>query len=303
MHLTKTKIEQRIKDRVATALIFMRDEQLSDGSFLSLSAADITLRDGTVHKTTFATSLILSCLENVQADLHAKKIIRGGLRFLLHEKSSAWSWNYWPRAHSHKIPDDMDDTFAALIAIAAYKPELIDDAAMTLVRGHLRQTKHLLSGLHNTWIIDYRENPPWDNVDPVINSSIGYFLMRRGINTSEIENGLENKASSQYYSLPAVIGYFISRFSPDLAKKAAPAGILSTKNNALETALILTTLIRLETPKNKLTAYVERLLDLPWSAYGMYTESIKNKIASYAGSQALTAAFCIEALSAYILYE
>jgi hypothetical protein len=303
----------QLKKRIEAGLMCIQNDQLSDGSFLSLSADNADLQNADTHKTTFVASLILSRLENVGSNARARKIIRGGVRYLLHEKSPAWSWNYWPRGKSQKkkspeIPDDMDDTFAAMIAISIHRPDLVTPSVLAMLRLHLQQTKHLLTGLHNTWIIDYRANPKWGDADVVINSTIGYFLMRQGISAEgiakTIEKALEridkNTHISQYYSSPVAAFYFISRFlGPTLHLPQLP----TPGDNALEMALTVSTLIHLEMPKATLRRYVQRLLDLPWNARGLYIESIKKKVPRYGGSEALTAVFCVEALAKYMIYE
>ena len=306
--ITAKNLSVQISKRIHGGLTCIKKNQLSDGSFLSLSADNVDVADATVHKTVFVTSLILSCLENVSGEATAKKIIRNGLQFLLHEKSRDWSWNYWPRSTNKKIPDDMDDTCAALIAIHIHQPDLITPAVLEKICNHLRQTKHLLSGLHNTWMTDYRKNDIWEDVDIVINSTIGFFMTRYGANISEISTAIEvslekhdeSNHISQYYLSSITAWYFLSRF---LGNRLRTPSFSIQKDTALTTALMLSTLIHLDTPKKKLKKYVLAILNAPWNAQGLYVESIKNNIRTYAGSEVLTAAFCIEALLKYMLYE
>ena len=168
----------------------------------------------------------------------------------------------------------------------------------------------MLVGLHNTWITDYRHANKWDDVDLVINSSIGYFFLRHGIPAGEITSVIEKALEgydeksliSRYYSSPTVAFYFLSRFLGEKIQRSYTSE-WPLPISALETALTLSMLIHLNTPKPKLKKYVEKMLSTAWDAHALYTESIKNKIPFYAGSEALTVAFCVEALSKYMLYE
>jgi hypothetical protein len=274
------------------------------------------------QKTTFITSLILSCLGT--AGIELKKQIRSGcVSFLLEQRSATWSWNYWARrdhksSQKQNIPDDLDDTFAALIALHFQSPELITGDAMSAIRGHARS-----DGPFQTWIMNGIPNSQWNNIDPVVNASVAYFFAIRNVCLPNTEAYLEKiligeKYESRYYFNDTSILYFISRLYGLLKLQTngsqraiqklliiANRNLTSNNKQILEAALALSAIINFEVPQeatNTLQQLAEKILSSEWKMEGLYIEAIHKGVPIYAGSEAMTAAFCIEALTKYEKY-
>ncbi len=309
-----------ITDRIADEITRIKNAQQPDGSFFSLPANNVALKNAATHKTIFSTALILSCLGNSKNNYLVEEIAHNGLGFLSYERNKPWSWNYWPREVRHesrkstakKIPDDMDDTFTALLAFHIHRPKGLTTFAVKSIREHLQKTGRSSTGLYNTWILDEYKYPRWNESDIVVNSTIGHFLNLRNINTSGIATYIlktlmesDEKRLSRYYPSRISALYFISRFlGRKLAGTKFPVSRKITPGmSTLEVALILSTLMHLGEPKENLSPLIEYILKNKCTAHGLYVESIKNGTPFYAGSAALTSAFCVEALSAYILYN
>ena len=203
-------------------LEFIKNQQNPDGSFHSTT---FNLKDKTQKSTLtpFTTSLILCCLKDFKDYPIVKIIVAKGIDFLMGEKSENWSWNYWPRnsreMREHPCPDDLDDTFCALTAITIHKPELITPKAFVKITESLMQTEDQVGGPYNTWLIDFKKNKVWKDIDIVVNMNISYFLKLHGVHLPKldrfikktIKNSVINKKSlSKYYS-PSIIKYLSSR--------------------------------------------------------------------------------------------
>ncbi len=92
-----------ITGTVYTLLLqFIKTNQNSNGSFLSFALSLDSKKTPTPLSTTFTTSLILTCLKEISYLPEAQAIINPALNFLLSEKNSDWSWNYWQNNSTHK---------------------------------------------------------------------------------------------------------------------------------------------------------------------------------------------------------
>ena len=148
--------------------------------------------------------------------------------FLLGQKSERWSFNYLARGATREnaglphpayppYPDDMDDTFAALSALVRYDAGVIDGHAAAAIAKLLIAREAREGGPYRTWLIGDDAAAAWQDVDLVVNSTIGYFLSLIGVRLSRLEDFIdnavrENRLSSPYYPGTFHVGYFLSRF-------------------------------------------------------------------------------------------
>lgn len=285
------------------------------------------------RQTTFTTSLILLCLGKHDGKI-IKKMVRAGSDFLLNERSPQWSWNYWQRESNEYLtmpyPDDLDDTMCALAAIHMHRPEEIGGEALGHAVQLLTSAEKHPGGPYFTWL--YRspanEKTAWDDVDPVVNANIAFFLKHHeNITLPNIISLLEKtvvkiigksspkqKASlSKYYHLPVSILYFISKASPELGQTSdkidrdtLTSYLTETEwKNPLESALALSACIHFGITGKKIDSLAAHIVNSAhhinsWKAYPFYIESIGSGKKHYSGSSALTTAFCIEALTKYL---
>lgn len=285
--------------------------QLSDGSFSGSEA-------------TFLTSLILTCLNNLESTPQLDNIKRQALDFLLNQKSAFWSFNYWKRDSkknkSLPYPDDLDDTFCALAAINGFDDRLLDGEALAKITTILTAVEENEGGPYRTWIVPSDSETGWKDVDIAVNSNIAFFLAMQGIFLPKVRRFLVDRVikkelDSPYYPTIFPIVYFLSRYFKldrkitSSQKQILQKIILSKQNshrhfgNPLHTALAVSALINLDIDPQKLAASIKHLRRTcrngVWPRYPFCCDPVIKKRRYYAGSVALTTAFCLEALTMY----
>ena len=224
----------------------------------------------TTFDNNFIPALICFLLRNID-DPEIEKIRHDICTDLIEKKKDPLVWNY---DDSGTYPDDLDDTFSALIAIHFTRPEFLTG------ENFIKITKLLGgAGPYQTWLYD-----TWHDVDTVVNSTISYFLSLYKINLPPLTEYIDATFDSKYYTNPLVKYYFISRGYQGKLDLLAKVKVLQPKT-LLETALRYSTLMNLG---EKVDVVFE---DLP-IGNDLYLD--KN---GYEGCDALTYAFCLEAFS------
>lgn len=319
--------KQTIIQPINEGLAFLERMQLTDGSFKSFSSPSFeNFTRKKIYRSTFPVALILSCLNEIKnspnlwtSDVKnkTKKLTDGAAKFLLAQKSEHWSFNYWVRDSEEAVkmpyPDDLDDTFCALSALALYDPNLINASALAKIIPLLTFAEEKEGGPYRTWLVPPDPKGTWADVDLAVNSNIAYFLSSQKIVLPNIltliENAIDVKEySSPYYPSAYPIIYFISRFYRGgktkklrefLFRKQEADGAFG---NPLTTALSISALLRLGVAPKKLRKGEEYLKacqkkDGSWEAGAFCLDPAIKGEKYYAGSSALTTAFCIEALA------
>lgn len=293
-------------------LSFLLSHQQPNGSFLAFVSKDQFVTS-TPLSTTFATSLILSCLYSCQDQPLAQTIIKQGVDFLLLEKNNSCSWNYWQKDSTkqttNSYPDDWDGTACALAALSLYKKEIITPEMFAQITKLLIMTEAQPGGPYYTWILNEQTDASKD-IDPVVNANISYFLSLHDIHLEPLQKYLESiiissQYSSKYYHQPEIILYFLSRSCSKSCYPKICSYLLRLQNqqglwkNNLLTALAVSTLIRCSVNIKYITNAITHLTTLDkndWKSYPFYIEQSKSET-FYTGSPALTAAFVLEAIS------
>lgn len=302
-------------------LTYLRSLQLKNGSFLSYSSPNLfQFEEQFTYHTTFSTSLILSALSTLPYSLVKKRIQTRGVQFLLSQKNIHWSWNYWkrnsPEMKLMPYPDDLDDTFCALIALyqtdkSITNGKVIAKAVKLLIAAEFKE-----GGPYKTWLT----NHPKANKAPdlAVNSNIAYFLSLHQIALPPLNKFIESKIKqnsfiSKYYSSPYPLVYFLSRFYTGDEKRKMVLFLLSRKKkdyswgNPLSTALSISSLLNLGIKPKSLSASIAYLINIqkraPYKTYPLYLDPSRNGEKYYAGSPALTTAFCLEAVGKYFSSE
>ena len=299
-----------LKDYIERGLSFIAQEQQSDGSFLSISSSDKKEFSPTrTYTATFITSLILSALESTKGHFVTHTIQKRGIRFLLHHRSPHWSWNYWKRASQESqerpYPDDLDDTFCALVSIALFQPKLLNGEVLAHIVNLLTHQEEKEGGPYRTWVAGSDLAEKWQDVDLAVNSNVAYFLSLNNIHLENLQKFIETKIEraayhSPYYPSAFPIIYFIARFYRGPKKKKLINYLRSHKPaNILEKALATSALLRLGVAAEDLTSHVQSIIKHPWSAYPFCIDPVIDGKKHFAGSKALTAACCLEAVALY----
>ncbi len=268
-----------MKDRITKGINYLYNNQQKDGSFSNTQSI-------------FPTALITICLQPLKDHPKVRKMLAKSVKYLLTQKSTYWSFNYWKRgsqkSKTDPYPDDLDDTFCALTAIYLNKPDLLDGKALAEITTSLTATETQEGGPYNTWL---SKGPKWKDVDVAVNSNIGYFLRLLGISLPNLEKFIQNsKPTSPFYYSKYPVLYFASKVTPVSLPQSGP-------KNTLETALLLSSFLNLDkSPSRKLISF---LLKNPWDNYPFVVEKITKEDTCYLGSKELTTAFCLEALTRY----
>lgn len=209
----------------------------------------------------------------------------------------------------------MDDTFCALAALTLHRPELIDSQAMANIVSLLTLVEDSEGGPYRTWLVPPQAAAHWQDIDLAVNSNVAYFLSLHDIalpNITElIESAITSKTyESKYYHSPYPIIYFISRAYSGSKKKAVSSFLLAQQNrqhnwsNTLNSALAVTSLLNIGVDPDTIKPNIEALRSQQsatgsWPAYAFCLDPAIQGQIYYAGSTALTTAFCLEAISKY----
>lgn len=298
------------------ALQYLRTQQTDAGAFVGHASPNID--DFALYHeqpASFFTALILSCLHDQTgvSDLRQRAI-----GFLLQQKSDNWTWNYWlagsDAAQRQPYPDDMDDTACALAALTQCEPAIVDGTVLGHFAQSLIATETTPGGPYNTWLIDDAQLPAWKDVDIAVNANIGFCLSLHEVSVPGLVRYVDEaiKAGaliSSYYVGRVPVIYFLSRWYTGEALQTLRDFVVEElanqahRTNPLMLALLLSSACRLSVARQLLQPSMTQLVTLRvqdhWSATALYYEPPVEGVLHYAGSEALTTAFVVEALALY----
>ncbi len=328
-------LNAQVELAVTRGIDFLFARQQPHGEFALYGATDETLTtDCELDSSPFATALILYSL-GFCTDSRVAGIVEQGLDFLLAEMEGAGLWRYWSRTNPlhNFLPPDLDDTCCISFLLEKYGRPFPSNRALILANRNE-------VGVFYTWLaareslsqkfmrairrVSKREvevvlslSGTLDNVDCAVNANVLLYLGESETTQSAIEYWVEMvsnaQVSSLYYLHPLAIDYMLSRaYANGIAafvklKPTITAYVYATQarngswKNPLLTALAACTLLNFEEQTNALTRAVRYLLktqktDGSWQRHALYLGP-----APYYGSEELTAALCVEALSRSIL--
>jgi hypothetical protein len=238
-------------------------------------------------------------------------------RFLVEQRSAGWSFNYWAKTAAERrtqpYPDDLDDTFCALIGLLAYNPSLVDEAALAKIVKLLLATETATGGPYRTWLVPPTAPKVWLDSDLAVNSNIAYFLSLvskplPNLNHLMGRAVIDNELLSAYYPSPHPLAYYLARAyqGPQRAKltKLVRQLLHNPKATALERALCLTALMKLG-ENQRLDSGLASLLALQqpdgcWPAAAFCIDPARDGQPYYHGAPVLTTAFALETLRLYL---
>jgi len=298
------------------AVAYLAGAQEGDGGFMGEASPDPRDFSRTRrHPTTFFTSLILNCLQGVP---ETSLIRKRATDFLIVQKSPGSSWNYWQReseaARNRPYPDDLDDTACALAALCRQDASLIGGEVLAQFAKQLIATEAAAGGPYTTWLVAAVADAIWRDVDIAVNANIGFFLSLQDVRLLGLEEYIndairDDRLLSSYYVGTVPILYFLARWYRGSEVEAlsrmveARLADQASQDNSLTQALLITAGLNLGIAPGLLTPAVEILMqsqkDGAWPASALYFEPPVQGVQYYAGSRALTTAFCAESLMAY----
>lgn len=261
------------------------------------------------YQTTFVPSLILQAISS-QPDLRLQSTKQRLYRHILKQQSAHWSFNYWARqtntTKTFPYPDDLDDTFCALIALFSQRPNYIKQTALADVVKLLVATESQVGGPYRTWLTPQKE-PVWQDVDLAVNANIAYFLSLIGSHLPNLDQYFRRHIkqadfASPYYPSAYPIWYYLARVCPPDSRTRLTQIIAKAQpDNSLELALTINALRQLDPQHQSLSKYRQQLIDQQeagggWPAAAFCLDPSRDNKQYFHGSRSLTTAFALEAL-------
>lgn len=296
------------------AVAFLQSTQLPSGNFESFSSPTRQpFSDTKAYQTTLVPALILSALADIQTAA-VQKITDRLASWLLAERSAHWSFNYWAAAAHERTqlpyPDDLDDTFCALLALHSYKPALIDEPCLAHIVKLLIATEQTVGGPYRTWLVTADTPKIWHDVDLAVNSNIAAFLARVAEPLPNLTAFMQEaitarRFSSPYYPSPMPLIYYMARAhlgdrSEELADYICSLRTQKAWGTPLQTALAISALCRLGRSKECVPAarwlLSRQAADGSWPAEAFCLDPAIQNQTHYNGASALTTALALEAL-------
>jgi len=268
------------------------------------------------YNTIFPTAIITECLSHVPGKTSRTITNKLSLQ-LLKQVSLAGSYNYWlvdsDEFKNEPYPDDLDDTFYVLSALFNIDKKLITGETLAQVTNLLISRERQAGGPYQTWLIDEKQYPKWDDIDLAVNANIAYFLSLQEITLEPLNEYIEsqiytNTIRSPYYCGKLPLLYFIARaYNGPASVELEQFLIQESKRtlSSLEKSLLLSSLLRIKHTSSLINKLSQNLVisqnqDGSWSKADFYYYLDKDKNSSYVGSKEITTAFALEALSLLI---
>lgn len=289
--------------------------QQPDGSFISFSSpSKQPFMPTNTYVTTFAQSIMLSALAHIKND-SALRVRHRLADWLLKQHGPLWSFNYWPREHELSkqlpYPDDLDDTFCALMALFQHNPGLIDATCLGHVAKLLIATETAPGGPYRTWLVPPSSAAVWRDVDVAVNSNIAGFLQSVAGPLPNVTAFMEHaisaeKLTSPYYPSPYPVAYYVARAyrgpgQGQLAKQLLDLARQGFWETPLQTALAVSALVQLGRADacEAALAYLRssQRSDGSWPAEAFCLDPAQNGRQFYNGSPALTTSLVLEAIA------
>jgi hypothetical protein len=324
----------RIGAAIDAAVDFLRRRQLPNGEFEILSCCDEPLTiEYAPDRCVFPTALAAYSLAFWPP---AEAIVAGTRRFLMAERDAHGLWKHCagdPRGYAI-LPPDVDDTCCALAVLpeAPVRPARQLVLANRNRAGlfytwfaprfrwtgvpHLSVTLPQLRHLRTLDTLFRRAACRRGDIDAVVNANVLFYLGdfpgRETVTEYLLEilrHGREDQCD-KYYAYPFVTWYFFSRALSDLPEAT---GIMierleaSAPANPFDRALSICALLncgRAASPETIVQLVDAQLQDGSWPRATFYCGGRRGKPGTFGplsppfwGSEELTTAFCIEALS------
>jgi hypothetical protein len=197
--------DKGVTDAMRRGMAFISSAQLSTGAFESWSSpTQLAFKPDATYQTTFVPSLILGAISRLNDPLILP--IRDKLAtWLQTQKSTHWSFNYWatsaPQRDTMPYPDDLDDTFCALLALYQHDSSIINEACLANVVKILIATENKVGGPYKTWLTS-DPAATWQDIDLAVNANIAAFLRLVAEPLPNITKLLNEAITKQMFTSP-----------------------------------------------------------------------------------------------------
>lgn len=296
---------------------FLSKSQIRSGEFPTMRWKRYDVKDISYVKTVFTTSFILHSLNNVGKFLDIDKISKKAINFLLNEMENGL-WRFYGKYF--RIHFDLDTTCCALASLKEYNV----DVDYEIIATKLLKYRNA-QGVFNTWILDI--DPPFEktdnNIDWVVNANVLFFYSLLGWNLPEVEQYLVRvveaemfKQRSPYYDSPFCFIYCLTRAYADGKNLRLDPAITKIRsylldtinklpNDTLEKVMAIVGLLNCGVDSTTSRSVIKHLLndqkeDGRWSIGIFFTGGPYTEYRIVYGSEELTTAIALEALSKYV---
>ena len=319
---------------IARAINFLYDSQLAYGEFKTYAASDETMSEECrFDSSPFATAFVLYSI-SFWRDARVRVMTARGLDFLRSEMEGNGLWRYWSSRNELRdvLPPDLDDT--ACISFILKKHQ------QPIANRELILANRTRDGLFYTWLIPRANCTPnlaneipravnasaltlfsisgtLDNIDCAVNANGLLYLGECEETQPAIgylnHSVLEEEICSSYYADRLAFYYMFSRACFNGASslgetRSAVMNRITARQerdgsfgNELLTALAICTWLNFKEPRDGLERAIESLLQTQSQGGSWKKIPLWLGPAPYYGSEELTTALCVEALSRYLL--
>jgi len=299
---------------------FLVDKQMHSGEFATLNWKQNNVESASYVKSVFFTSFILHSLKYSKKSITVKIISQNALNFLSNEMEINGFWRYSGKGSF--IHFDMDTTSSVLSSVKEWGIELdYQTLASSLLKYRNKQ------GLFYTWILDTEQpfTKKDNNIDWVVNANILFFYSLMNIPLPKVEKYLIHivksgkfKKRSPYYDSPFTFIYCLTRVYSDGNNSRIISIIPKIRDylrniinenksfySQLENALVAVSLLNCGYTNIELRLTLKYLLNLQrkdggWSMGSFHTGGPYLGYDTFYGSDALTTAIALEAISKYL---
>jgi hypothetical protein len=309
---------------IARGVAYLESVQLPNGEFRAYIWRDPDIVEPILDPSVFTTALIAGCIAPIPG---AEKIHARALDFLEAQMEPCGVWRHWTKEYVRHVdaPPDIDDTAVASMALVNAGRAIPDNRELLLANRH--DNGHLL-----TWFIPrrrLRRNPAWwrvtlaqlrhpiklyffftrtpstpGDIDAVANANVLHYLGETEATRPIIALILDvlrddrELSCDKWYDDPFVIWYFFSRALREIVPGAGELIVrklaAATPETPLQHALAACTLAFWNRPRD--TA-IENVLASQLESGAWPRSSFYHGGRVQWGSEELSTAFCLEALS------
>jgi hypothetical protein len=303
----------QIESGLRRGIHFIATQQRADGGFDSFSSSSQhDFARAFRYQTIFVPALMLAALTALQTP-ESKKVRQKLAAYLLEQKGPHGAFNYWakdaPERQTMPYPDDLDDTFCALIGLWLHDSTCIDQAILASTVKILLATETSVGGPYKTWLKAPDGAASWQDVDLAVNSNIAYFLNLVSEplpNLMALMDGVitTKRLHSPYYPSEYQLLYYVSRAYRGMNAEGLGGLVRALQpKTALQYALAITARLRLNIYDGT-GVLVRHLLALQqadgsWPAEAFCIDPARKSVTHYNGAPALTTALALEALALY----
>jgi hypothetical protein len=292
---------------VRLGLRYLHDHQLPYGEFRTYASPSMNMRVTSFDSSVFVTTFVLYSIARIDCP-RRKTMTKKAISFLSEEMRGPGLFQYYTSKNANSIGFDLDDTACASVAL---------QQSHSLVAGG-RNVEYFLenrneAGLFYTWVGDTAQE---NDIDSVVNANVVFYLGDRDETRSAcrflidtIESGRE-RDSYHYYVDNLTLHYAVSRAyahgAPSLAgaKEAIIEKVLlrskddGSFGDELATACAVCCLVNFGYKHVTRLKDAARYLQEQQSADGSWRrEAMFCQPGRYYGSEELTTALCLEALT------